>query len=214
MTDYYTVNDFEYQTIVRRSRFLTVLKSVETEDDAVVFLEEIRSKYRDATHVCYAYRIGERAECTRFSDAGEPQGTAGKPILEALVAARVTFSLAAVVRWFGGVKLGSGGLTRAYHSAVAEAIEAGGRELYTLCNVYDLECPLSLYSPLVRTIEKLGGAIMSREFAQTAKITAAVPIDQNTDTAFVSAVKDMSGGSVTVSFGGARFFSGIKPALP
>lgn len=170
---YYTVNDFEREEVIRRSRFLTVTKKVDEEDEATAYLAALRSKHHDASHVCYAYRVGERAERTRFSDAGEPQGTAGKPILDALISAEATFSLVAVVRWFGGVKLGAGGLTRAYRSCAASGIEEGGRRKFTECEIAEITADLSLYGAVAKTAESRGAIVISRDFSERVKLTLA-----------------------------------------
>ena len=106
----------------KRSRFLGFALHVETEDEAKQRLEEIRKKHYDARHVCYAYSLGSDNPRTRANDDGEPSGTAGRPILGQLHAFGVTDVLVAVVRYFGGVKLGTGGLTVAYKTTAAEAL--------------------------------------------------------------------------------------------
>ena len=146
---------------------------MDEEDEATAYLAALRSKHHDASHVCYAYRVGERAERTRFSDAGEPQGTAGKPILDALISAEATFSLVAVVRWFGGVKLGAGGLTRAYRSCAASGIGGGGRRKFTECEMAEITADLSLYGAVAKTAESRGAIVISRDFSERVKLTLA-----------------------------------------
>ncbi|MCO6004119.1 YigZ family protein [Actinoallomurus purpureus] len=111
---------------IRRSRFICALARVVTEDDAHAFIAERRRTHRDATHSCTAYVLGEHGEITRNSDDGEPAGTAGLPMLEVLARRGLTGVTAVVTRYFGGVKLGAGGLVRAYGQAVAETIDAVG----------------------------------------------------------------------------------------
>ena len=106
----------------KRSRFLSFAMHVESEEEAKERVAEIRKKFYDARHVCYAYSLGADRGRTRTNDDGEPSGTAGKPILGQLLAFDVTDTLAVVVRYFGGVKLGTGGLTVAYKTAAAEAL--------------------------------------------------------------------------------------------
>nr|WP_143220574.1 YigZ family protein [Actinomadura sp. CNU-125] len=115
---------------VRRSRFVCTLARVADEDEAAAFIAAHRRAHRDATHNCTAYVVGEHGEITKSSDDGEPAGTAGIPMLEVLVRRGLTGTAAVVTRYFGGVKLGAGGLVRAYGQAVAGAIgEAGLVEL-------------------------------------------------------------------------------------
>ena len=199
---YYTVNDFEREEVIRRSRFLTVLKKVDDEDEATAFLTALKAKYHDASHVWYAYRVGERAERARFSDAGEPQGTAGKPILDALVSAEATYSLIAVVRWFGGVKLGAGGLTRAYRLCAASGIEEGGRRKFTLCSLFEICTDLSLYGAVVKTVESRGGVVTARDFSDKVNLTVAV---EEAPEAIFKAVNDTTKGNVGITPLESRF---------
>ena len=111
---------------IRRSRFICALARVTTEREAQAFIAERRRACRDATHNCTAYVIGEHAEISRNSDDGEPAGTAGLPMLEVLTRRELTGTAAVVSRHFGGIKLGAGGLIRAYGQAVAETIDAVG----------------------------------------------------------------------------------------
>lgn len=108
----------------KRSKFLAFAIPVTTLDDIKSHLEVYQKKYYDARHVCYAYRIGERGEQERANDNGEPSGTAGKPILGQIHSKELTNVLVIVVRYFGGVKLGTSGLIVAYRMAAAEALEA------------------------------------------------------------------------------------------
>lgn len=108
----------------KKSRFIAALRPVETEEEAVLFIEEIKKKYWDARHNCYAYVIGERAEIMRYSDDGEPGGTAGKPMLEVLLGSGIRNVAVVVTRYFGGTLLGTGGLVRAYTQAVQEGLKA------------------------------------------------------------------------------------------
>ncbi|MEV5831707.1 YigZ family protein [Spirillospora sp. NPDC052242] len=111
---------------VRRSRFVCTLARVADEDAAVAFIAGHRRAHRDATHNCTAYVVGEHGEITKSSDDGEPAGTAGIPMLEVLVRRGLTGTAAVVTRYFGGVKLGAGGLVRAYGQAVSAAVDAAG----------------------------------------------------------------------------------------
>ncbi|MGK5558986.1 IMPACT family protein [Actinomadura kijaniata] len=111
---------------IRKSRFVCTLARVGSEAEAVGFLAAHRRAHRDATHNCTAYVVGEHGEITKSNDDGEPAGTAGIPMLEVLLRRELTGVAAVVTRYFGGVKLGAGGLVRAYGQAVAETVEAVG----------------------------------------------------------------------------------------
>ena len=110
--------------IVNKSRFIGHAKPVETEEEALAFLAEMREKYADATHNCYAYIIGPNMGVMRYSDDGEPGGTAGMPIIEVMKARGVTNCCVVVTRYFGGILLGAGGLVRAYTQGAVVAINA------------------------------------------------------------------------------------------
>ncbi len=110
------------EIIEKKSRFIATIRRVETEEEAVRFIEEMKKKYWDARHNCSAFVIGSRAELTRCSDDGEPSGTAGRPMLEVLLGEGVRNLAVVVTRYFGGVLLGTGGLVRAYTQAVKEGL--------------------------------------------------------------------------------------------
>lgn len=108
----------------KKSRFIANVSPAETEEEALAFIEAMRKKYWDARHNCYAYVLGGRGELVRFSDDGEPSGTAGKPILEVLLGMEVRNLVVVVTRYFGGTLLGTGGLVRAYTQAVQAGMAA------------------------------------------------------------------------------------------
>ena len=118
----------EAQIIEKKSRFIATVLPVETEEEALAFIESLRKKYWDATHNCYAYVVGERNEIQRCSDDGEPSGTAGRPMMDVLAGAGVHNAAVVVTRYFGGTLLGTGGLVRAYSGAVREALKAAVAE--------------------------------------------------------------------------------------
>ncbi len=137
MLYWYTVIDMlkKYKTILaqaqaeiveKKSRFIATVRPVKTEEEARAFLEELKKKYWDATHNVFAYQIGERNEIQRFSDDGEPQGTAGMPVLNVLKGEDVKDTAIVVTRYFGGTLLGTGGLVRAYGKAAKEGLLAAG----------------------------------------------------------------------------------------
>ena len=109
----------------KKSRFIATVRLVEKEEDALAFIEEMKKKYWDARHNCYAYSIGEHREFTRCSDDGEPSGTAGRPMLDVILGEDIYNVAVVVTRYFGGVLLGTGGLVRAYSGAVQAGL--GGK---------------------------------------------------------------------------------------
>ncbi len=127
--DYKTIKGIEVSEFeVEKSVFITTAKHVESEEEALTFLDEIREKYKDATHNCTAYIINEKPEIKRYNDDGEPQGSAGLPMLSVLEKEEVTNVAVVVTRYFGGKLLGKGGLIRAYTKGVADTV--GPNALY------------------------------------------------------------------------------------
>ena len=125
--NYETVKGYgESEIIISKSRFLTYVERVETEEDAIAFIEQIKNKHYQATHNCSAYLIGEHDNIQKANDDGEPSGTAGVPMLEVLKKQGLKDVVVVVTRYFGGIKLGSGGLIRAYGKATTEGIKAAG----------------------------------------------------------------------------------------
>ncbi len=113
----------EGEYVEKKSRFIATLRECGSEEEAAGFVEEMRKKYWDARHNCYAYVIGSKGELTRCSDDGEPSGTAGRPMLEVLTGEGIRNAAVVVTRYFGGVLLGTGGLVRAYTQAVKEGLK-------------------------------------------------------------------------------------------
>ena len=145
--------DVVNEIIIEKSRFITTLKKVNNEDEAKEFLTSVRSKYSDATHNCYAYIADNSGFYIKFSDDGEPQGTAGLPMLETLKAKNLKCVLAVVTRYFGGIKLGTGGLARAYSDSVKKAILVAGISNHVLSDTVKISVSYSLYSSILNLIE-------------------------------------------------------------
>lgn len=116
----------EAEIIIKRSQFIGHAKPVETEEEAIAFIEEMKSKHKQATHNCSAYIVGERDQHQKASDDGEPSGTAGKPILEVIKHQQLKNVAVVVTRYFGGIMLGAGGLVRAYTDGAVAGLAAGG----------------------------------------------------------------------------------------
>ena len=126
MSNYKTLHKFgvdEY--IVEKSTFIGYAKPIKTEEEAIEFVNEIKKKHKDATHNVWAYTVGENMNIQRYSDDGEPQGTAGIPTLEVIKKEDLRDVVVVVTRYFGGIKLGAGGLVRAYTKGAKVGIEAG-----------------------------------------------------------------------------------------
>lgn len=142
------VNDGEAEFTVKKSRFITVSSMIDDRESVKRIVEGLRKKYPDATHVCYAFIADETGDDFGYDDDGEPSGTAGKPIYAALAASGAKKSMIAVVRYFGGVKLGAGGLTRAYRQCTSELIESAGMSEVRKYCLFDVECDGEAYKKI------------------------------------------------------------------
>lgn len=119
---------------IEKSQFITTARHISSEEEAQKFIAEMRKKYADATHNCYAYVADRLGNCLRFSDDGEPSGTAGMPILDVIRNKKLYETAVVVTRYFGGIKLGAGGLVRAYSGCASENLDATQKVLYEMCS--------------------------------------------------------------------------------
>lgn len=165
------------ELIEKKSRFIATLRPVETEEEAVAFIEEMKKKYWDATHNCSAFVLGSRGEVTRCSDDGEPGGTAGRPMLDVLTGGGLCNVCAVVTRYFGGTLLGTGGLVRAYSASVQEGLKhCVVIEKKLACQV-KLTCDYTDVGKLQYLIAGQGLTTLTSDFTDHVEITVLVPVD-------------------------------------
>jgi len=127
LSHYYTVKGYgEHEIIIQKSRFICYIERATSEEEAISFIQKIKKKHHDANHNCSSYLIGEHDQIQKANDDGEPSGTAGVPMLEVLKKKHLKDTVVVVTRYFGGIKLGTGGLIRAYGKSVSEALQANG----------------------------------------------------------------------------------------
>ena len=169
--------EFEELIVIQKSKFITTLVPITSQEDAIEKLNIIKKKYSDATHNCYAYISSENAIEQRFSDDGEPQGTAGVPMLEVLKKRGVYMTLCVVTRYFGGIKLGANGLIGAYSSCVASAIDKAEIVEYKISNSVDVDIDYSIYKKVQEAIEKSDGQVQNVEYNDSVKIQCIIPIE-------------------------------------
>lgn len=202
----------EAELVIKRSRFIGRCFPVADEQEALRLLEQVRRQHWDATHNCYAYSVGVSGACARYSDDGEPSGTAGLPMMEALRRSGVTDALVVVTRYFGGILLGAGGLVRAYSAAAAAAVRSAGEVEMCECVRLSLETPYPLWGrvePLLRERAQLD------EVRYEAAVHAAAWVRQEQSDALVRALIDRTDGRV-VPAPGARMLRPfpVEPAEP
>ena len=164
----------EDEFIVNKSRFIGHGKPCETEAEALDFLASMRAKYRDATHNCYAYIIGPNMGVMRYSDDGEPGGTAGMPIIEVMKARGVTNAAVVVTRYFGGILLGAGGLVRAYSQGAAVALNACGVGVMHPTARYLMDVPYPMLNRVEYRLKSEPVLVEDKTFAENVTLTLLV----------------------------------------
>lgn len=152
----------------KRSRFIATARHCETEDEALAFIEEMRSKYWDARHNVFAYTVGNMS---RFSDDGEPHGTAGKPMLDVINGEGIVNIAVVVTRYFGGVLLGTGGLVRAYSKSTKDALSFAQRAEMIPCTVLETACEYSDHARLLKLLENSNAEINESDFGERVTLT-------------------------------------------
>ena len=193
----------EIEYVERRSRFLAHARPVTTEEEALAFLEQIRSKYWDASHNVYAYSLRE-GQIRRFSDDGEPQGTSGMPTLEVLTKSGITDAIIVVTRYFGGVLLGAGGLVRAYSHAARMAVDAA--EVLTMrpCTVGELRCDYTQYGKLAALLPAMEGVVEDTIFEADVCLKFHIPTELCAR--LDKQLADATCGQVVAEYGEEKFF--------
>ena len=202
MTEYFIpTGSGESEYTEKRSRFLGHIRCVESEEEAKAFIAETRKKYYDARHNCWCYIIKGGAE--RYGDDGEPQGTAGIPMLEVLRREGVTNAVCVVTRYFGGVLLGAGGLLRAYTKTAKDALDAAGISVVRRWVEAELPCSYSQAEKLKNEIVSAGGTVSEMEYAADVTIKVLVPEELAED--FKAKIFDITAGTVEVAVTGESF---------
>ena len=182
----------EDEFIEKKSRFIGRVWYVESEEEALARIQEMKKQHYDATHNCWAYVIRDGA--MRFSDDGEPGGTAGNPMMQVLQREELYNIVCVVTRYFGGVLLGAGGLVRAYTKGAKIAIDAAGRSMKRVWTVLYIPCPYSYYERVKLEAEAFGGIIRDTQFGAEVELEILVAREQAQ--AFLDKITDMTAGTV------------------
>lgn len=191
------------ETVIQRSRFIGECFPVETEEDVSRILAEVKSGYWDASHHCYAYSLGPTGAFSRFSDDGEPSGTAGMPMMEAIRYAGVTNVLCVVTRYFGGILLGTGGLVKAYSGACKSALNEAGKVLMTPGVGYVFSVPYPFYSTFTKIADKYA-VTDNAEFLQDITVTLHLPLEK--EEKFLAEMTDRSNGRLMGQRGEEKYY--------
>ena len=177
--------------IVKKSRFIGSVCPVTTQEEALEFIKEVSKKYWDATHNVYAYILRDSG-VKRFSDDGEPQGTAGIPALDVIEKSGITDCAVVQTRHFGGIMLGAGGLVRAYAHSASIALAAGGTVTRAVCERLVIRCDYNFYGRLSSLIPECGGIIEDSSFESDVTVIMRIPKDKSP--AFEAKLTDASFG--------------------
>lgn len=197
----------ESEKIIEKSRFLTYSTHVESEEEARAFLAEIRKAHSLATHVCYAFVADKTGNLQRFSDDGEPQGTAGVPILEVLKAKKLFETAVAVVRYFGGIKLGAGGLVRAYSSSAAENLDGADIRVLEMCREYLIEVEYTGVDSMQKYLSTHPCSLLSTDYGE--KVLFTVAVKKKDGEAFQKELVDFMQGRVEI-LSGKEYYAPFK----
>lgn len=184
--------DFIAEEEIKKSRFICHLKRVYTEEEARAFISEIKKEHHKANHNCSAFTLGDRQEIQRSSDDGEPSGTAGVPMLEILKKREITNVCAVVTRYFGGIKLGAGGLIRAYAGSVGHALDQVGLVKFVTQEQLILTLDYGNYDGLQRFLSAQGLIISESEFLSDVTVKLFVDLDK-TDQLLADLIEQFSG---------------------
>lgn len=187
------------EIVIKKSRFIGYAKPVETEEEAVRFIDEIKRLHRAATHNCSAYVVGERDQHQKSSDDGEPSGTAGKPILEVIKHKGLKNVAVVVTRYFGGIMLGAGGLVRAYTDGAVAGIEAAGEIVKVLHREVFVDVDYTWYGKVENELHGRGTRLGGTEFTDRVTVKC-LPVVSEAD-AFVAWITDLTQGQAVITEG-------------
>lgn len=191
----------ESEYVEKRSRFLGHIRAVESEEEARAFINAVRREHYDARHNCWCYLLKDGPE--RYSDDGEPQGTAGIPMLEVFRREGVTNLVCVVTRYFGGVLLGAGGLFRAYTKSAKDALDAAGLAAVRRWVVLEFDCSYAAIERMKQEIAAFDGAVDAMDYGAAVHFRALLP--EARSEAFRARLFDLSGGATTAAVTGESF---------
>lgn len=205
MMHYLTVSKISREEyVVNKSRFIGHASPVSSNEEALSFVNAVRAEFPDATHNVFAYTV-RTPEYARFSDDGEPSGTAGKPVLDVIksTACPLADTCVVVTRYFGGILLGTGGLVRAYSHSAKLAIDAAGIVKMSLCSVLTLPCPYNYYEKILKLIEGNAGIVEETVFAENVTLRLRLPAEK--EAPFIKSLTELTFGAVTAGKVGEKY---------
>ena len=202
--EYRTVRDLgRAEFVEKKSRFIGTCRPVKTEEEALAFIAQVKSQYWDASHNVYAYILRDSG-VQRFSDDGEPQGTAGIPVMDTLKKAGVVDVAVVATRYFGGILLGGGGLIRAYSHTATIALAAARKVAMRECLLLELPCDYGFYGKAAGLIPECGGVVDDTQFLE--QVTLRFHLEPQLLPVLEKKLADSSSGRASVKQAGQRFF--------
>jgi len=206
--NYLTVKGYgESEIIISKSRFLTYIERAETEEDAMMFIERIKKMHHNATHNCSAYIIGEHDHIQKANDDGEPSGTAGVPMLEVLKKQGLKDTVVVVTRYFGGIKLGGGGLIRAYGKATTEGLLAAQVVERKLHHLMKIEIDYTWLGKVENEIRNSAYSLEEIRYLEGVEIVVSVLKEEEAQ--FINWMTELTNGQATITFESAQFIEFI-----
>ena len=204
--------DGAHELEIQRSRFMCSVARVDTPQQAADFIAAIRKRHWDATHHCSAYRVGPDADQQRSNDDGEPAGTAGVPMLEVLTRREITDTVAVVTRYYGGIKLGAGGLVRAYGKAVSETLDEVGTVLRVQHTTVHITVDHQAAGKLDNELRSTGYRVANVEYGSTVRMTVLVPAPATEP--FEQWLAEHTAGQAAIELGDAVLLDVPEPQAP
>ncbi|NBI11093.1 YigZ family protein [Colidextribacter sp. OB.20] len=196
MTEYYIpTGPGEAELVEKRSRFIGQVWRVTSEEEARARIEEVRKRHYDARHHCWCYRLREGG-AERYSDDGEPQGTAGQPMLNVFQREAVTDVVCVVTRYFGGILLGAGGLVRAYSRSAKDALDAAGVSVVRRWVAMEVPCTYAQFEEVRREVLQFGGVVENVDYGADVLLSVLIPEERSGQ--FAAQLLDASAGTIQV----------------
>ncbi|MCV9884742.1 YigZ family protein [Metabacillus halosaccharovorans] len=200
LSHYYTVKGYgEHEIIIQKSRFICYVERVTSEEEAIEFIQKIKKKHHDANHNCSAYLIGENDHIQKANDDGEPSGTAGVPMLEVIKKKKLKDTVVVVTRYFGGIKLGTGGLIRAYGKSVSEGLQATGMVERKLMRIMNTNIDYTWLGKVENELRSSTYLLKEIHYLNDVNVEAYVEEEKKTD--FIEWMTELTNGQGDISEG-------------
>lgn len=191
------------EIVEKKSRFICNLYHIESEEEAAAKVAALKKEHYQARHVCFAYILGEKGDVFKYSDDGEPSGTAGRPMLEILKGRELTYTLCCVTRYFGGVLLGTGGLVRAYSDALCDGLNNTKVSLMELQKKITVRVDYNAHGKLKYALPDMGGVVVAEDFSDMVDVCIAFPVES--EARIREYITELTGGKALVEDKGTDY---------